>query len=89
MISLTNLYDEYIGRLKLIGQKNPVEYIVSPPLKWVECFTEQLDFQKNVNLKYNSLRTKLFKLKLTISYLFYQTKVITGFSIELFKSLFV
>ena len=28
------LYDEYIGRAKLIEKKNPFEYIVPPPHKW-------------------------------------------------------
>ena len=31
MISLIFLYDEYIDRPKLSGQKNPVEYIVHHP----------------------------------------------------------
>ena len=31
MIPLTFLYDEYIDRPKLSEQKNPFEYIVSPP----------------------------------------------------------
>ena len=35
MISLTTLYDEYIGRPNLSEQKNPFEYIVPPsPLTW-------------------------------------------------------
>ena len=35
MIPLTTLYDDYIDRPKLTEQKNPFEYIVPPPLKWV------------------------------------------------------
>ena len=35
MIPLTILYDDYIDRRKLTEQKNPFEYIVLPPLKWV------------------------------------------------------
>ena len=35
MIPLTTLYNGNIDRPKLSEQKNPVEYIVPPPLKWV------------------------------------------------------
>ena len=35
MIPLTTLYDDYIDRPKLSEQKNPFEYLVPPPLKWV------------------------------------------------------
>ena len=36
MIPLTTLYDDYIDRPKLSEQKkNPFDYIVPPPLKWV------------------------------------------------------
>ena len=35
MIPLTSLSDDYIDRPKLSEQKNPVEYIVPSPLKWV------------------------------------------------------
>ena len=35
MIPVTILYDDYIDRQKLTEQKNPFEYIVLPPLKWV------------------------------------------------------
>ena len=35
MIPHTTLYDDYIDRPKLTEQKNPFEYIVPAPLKWV------------------------------------------------------
>ena len=35
MIPITTLYDDYIDRRKLSEQKNPFEYIVPPPLRWV------------------------------------------------------
>ena len=40
MISLTNLYDEYIERQKLTEQNQPFEYIVPPPLLWVGTLIE-------------------------------------------------
>ena len=41
MTSLTTLYDDYIDRPKLPEQKNPFEYIVPPPLKWVGTTSKQ------------------------------------------------
>ena len=35
MMPLTTLYDDYIDRPTLSEQKNPFEYIVPLPLKWV------------------------------------------------------
>ena len=47
MITLTNLYDDYIDRPKLTEQKNPFEYIVPPsPLKWG---SEQLNINWSSN----------------------------------------
>ena len=34
MIPLTSLYDKYIDRPKLTGQKKPLENIFPPSLKW-------------------------------------------------------
>ena len=35
MTPLTTLYDDNIDRPKLSEQKNPIEYIVPPEIKWV------------------------------------------------------
>ena len=39
MILLTTLCDDYIDRPKLSEQKNPFDYIVPLPLKWVGTTT--------------------------------------------------
>ena len=58
MITLTTLYDDYIDRPKLT-EKNPFEYIVPLPLKWVGT-------TKNPNAWIKSQKTQ-FKIEAKIS----------------------
>ena len=67
MILLTALHDEYIDRQKMTEQKNPVEYIVPPPLKWAgtiklrenECNCFRRQFVKYF-IKYDFLISSVF-----------------------------
>ena len=54
MIPLTTLYDGYIDRPKLTEQKNPFEYLVPPPLKWVgtKIALNVLEFCVRAHIRY-------------------------------------
>ena len=55
MIPLTTLYNDYIDRPKLTEQKNPFEYIVPPPLKWVGSM-KQYDWPKMHKIPENNVK---------------------------------
>ena len=68
MIPLTTLYDDYIDRPKLTEQKNPFEYIVPPPLKWVGTKTVDVALKNEIPQMSSRISCNLAINEIFISY---------------------